>query len=922
MLLGRDRELEVALATCRTAAGGHGGVLVVSGEPGIGKTALLTEVANRVSGRTLVATGVELESAIPLSTTHQLLHPLRAEIAGLVAPHRKTLEATLALDPAASETRSTLSVAVALISLLSIVSTREPLTIVVDDAQWVDQSSQEVLSFVGHRVGGERIALLVGTRSEAPSVLAADPGWERLELGGLGDDAARELLRRSSPDPLAPAVETQLAVLCAGNPLGLRELPRLLEPEHRSGRRPLPSPVSVSETIKRAFGERARSLSVAARSSLLLLAGSGGANRATLARAGADLDALLAEGTGLVEADDGHVVFRHPLVAAAVYAGATHAECLAAHRALADATTGARRAWHLSRAVDAPDEEVASSLEEAATLARRLGDAAAAAEAYERAAALSLDRVDTLRRQSAAAAALRAAGRLQDASRLLETTLQLTTTAGERAEIQLARGELLLEEGLADDAFRLLTAAAAQARGEAAGGAATLLATATYAAQEGRFAPEAGEIAAEARALAGAADDRTELSVLNASLGLWLRSREAPRPEEGEAVVRAAELVRRLGLDSGQEPPWIGYCLALHERDADARELSDVHLRRARATADIVELCHALYARAALEVTLGATGSAEAYADEAVDLADAIAEPYWISEAESVLAEVHARQGRVRESRAALARARASWPDWPRWEFTERHLGGIALLGTGAFGEAATELAHAATLLDSGVSRAWHRHVPLDYAEALTLGGRRAQAIEQLRRAEGPIEASSLARPKLKLARVRVLVVADDTVDRELAAAQRLLDELDDPLESARLALCAGERLVRAGRSNEARTQLDQATIAFTGLRAFGWADRARAALSRAGSGTRRQEPLRTSVLTRQELRVARYAASGMRDREIAAALFLSPRTVESHLQRAFRKLGAANRTQLSGILAADGVRPLLATETTVPELQ
>ncbi len=299
MLLGRDVELARLRAVYREAAAGRGSVLVVTGEPGIGKSALLDAVAAEPDARVLRATGVEAEAAIAFATLQALLWPLRDELGELEAGQARLLRGVLELEPSSGAT--TFVVGAAALALLSVASRERPLIAVVDDVHWADVSSQEVLCFVGRRLEHERIALVGGARDDEPCLLAEERAFTRLELAGLEIGAARALLERSSQAALAPAVAERLLDLCAGNPLGLLELPLSLTEAQRSGSEPLPASLAAGPAVRRAFAARAEQLSPATRSALLLLAAAGEPEPALPAMDDAERAALSeAEAVGLI----------------------------------------------------------------------------------------------------------------------------------------------------------------------------------------------------------------------------------------------------------------------------------------------------------------------------------------------------------------------------------------------------------------------------------------------------------------------------------------------------------------------------------------------------------------------------------------------------------------------------------------------
>jgi DNA-binding CsgD family transcriptional regulator len=903
MLLGRERELAVLVDTCRAAEAGRGTTVLVSGEPGIGKTALLTAAGEVDSTwQTLRATGVEAERTVAFATLQGLLWPVHEKLDELAPGQAALLKGVLDLGPAASA--SAFAIGAATLSLLSIASRERAVVAIVDDAHWGDAASQEVLAFVARRLAHERIALLAGVRTDEPSLLAGERSFERLELRALDPAAARALLDRSAPDELAPDVAERLLDACAGNPLGLVELPNLLSEPQRRGEEPLPAALEAGPLVQRAFAARVAQLGEAAQEALLLLAAAAEPEPALRSMNGAARAALDGAEAAALVVRRGRVDFRHPLMRAAVYSAASPAARREAHRRLAAVETGARRAWHLAEAAEGPDEEVARALEESSTEARAAGGVAAEAQGLERAADLSPEPDRRAGRLLGAARAWRLAGRQQRADELLADALPLAESARTRAEIQVERGYNLLRERRLRDAYELLVAEARRAEQDEPALAARLYAGVALVANVYAEAPDALGPAELALELSGRHGDEVELEALFAAVSARMRRPLPPDAADEALVFRATELLQQRDLRTGEQPHWIAYALAELEQDGQARELSDVAVAEARAAGDVWSLCFGLYARAALELVTGRVDVARSWAAEALPLAEEIGEPWRVEQARAVHVEVEAARGNLEECRAFADQADA---DGARVDAALNL--GRALLARGRGGDAVPHLATAAHAFAAGRPRGWYRLIPLDLAEAYALAGRPKDAEMLLREAAPAIDACRLVRPRARLARVRGLLASEGAVDAVFASALALLDESAQPLERARTELCWGERLARARRTADAVLHLERALTAFNALGTPGWSDRTRAALGQVSGSERPAERRRSDALTAHELRIARHAAAGLRNREIAALLYLSPRTVEWHLQSAYRKLDVSNRTQLAAVLASEGIR-------------
>lgn len=900
MLIGRDRELAALVDACRAAAEGRGSTVVVTGEPGIGKTALLAAAgAEDSSWQVLHATGVEAESAVAFATLQALLWPLREELGELEAGQAALLRGLLDLGPQSSA--STFAIGAAALSLLSVASRERAVVAIVDDAHWADAASQVVLAFVGRRLEHERVALLAAVRDDKPSVLSEERSFTFLELQGLETDAARTLLDRSAADGLAPEVAERLLRACAGNPLGLVELPQLLSDAQRRGQEPLPPAFDAGPLVQRAFAARVVELGSDCRAALLLLAAAGEAEPALEAMSKRERTGLEeAEAAGLVERG-GRVDFRHPLMRAAVYGAATATARREAHRRLAAVAAGARRAWHLAEAADGSDEAVAAALEETAAEARRAGGVAAEAQALERAAELSPDGDHRAMRLLGAARAWRLAGRIERANECLVEALACAESIRTRAEVQLERGYNLIRARSYREAYELLLGEAQHVEQEERDLGARLYAAVALVALNDPDAPDALPPAERALELAGQSADEVELEALFAAVSARM-SRPVPPDRDDEALLlRTAELLEEQSLREGEQPHWTSYALTELERDEQGRRLSDMALADARSTGDVWSLCYGCLTRAVLSLVVGRVDAARTWVAEALPLAEQIGERWRLEQARLVRLEVEAAAGNVAECEAALPTGEASAQ-------LTLHLG-RALLAVGRASDAVPRLEAAAEAFALGRPRSWYRLVPLELAEAYIAVNRRRDAEALLRDIASAIEGSGLRRPRARLDRVRALLAPEAKIDTAFETAVSQLGEVPQHLEQARIELNWGERLRAAGRSADAARHLERALVRFEALGAMGWAERTRGELAAASGTVRPAPPRRTDDLTPQELRVSQHAAEGMRDREIAAKLYLSPRTVESYLQSAYRKLGVSNRTQLAGVLAAEGIR-------------
>jgi len=446
------------------ARAGQSAVLVLRGEPGIGKTALLGYAAERARGfRVVRAAGVESEMELPFAGLHQLCGPMLGGLGRLPLPQRDALGTAFGLSSGAQPDRFLVGLAV--LSLLSDTAEERPLLCLIDDAQWLDRSSAQVLAFVARRLQAESVVLLFAERE-----LDGLAGLPDLPLRGLPDDSARELLASAISGPLDDRVRDRILAEARGNPLGLIELPHELSPATLAGGFGLPGALPLPGRIEASFLRRVQQLPAATQRLLLVAAAEPTGEPALLWRAAGTLG-IPAEAVGPAEADGlldlgAQVAFRHPLLRSAIYLAAAPEERRSAHLTLAVATDAEtdpdRRAWHRARATLAPDEDVASELERSAGRAQARGGLAAAAAFLERAAALTPDRGRRARRALDAARAKQLAGAPHEALTLLATAAAGPLNGFDRAMLRRLHGQIALDLRRAGDAVPLLLDAARQ----------------------------------------------------------------------------------------------------------------------------------------------------------------------------------------------------------------------------------------------------------------------------------------------------------------------------------------------------------------------------------------------------------------------------------------------------------------------------
>ena len=623
VLHGRESDCAALRSLLDAARLSRSAALVIRGEPGVGKTALLDYAAEHAAGlRVLRGTGVQSEVTLPFAALHQLLYPVLDQLPALPAPQAAALGAAFGLIPGRSD--DPFLVAVAVLTLVSEVSAGEGLLCLVDDAQWLDRPSADALTFVARRLQAEGVVLLFGARDDDHRYFAA-PGLPERRLSGLEPVAAAALLDEAAPG-LAERVRDQLVTRTTGNPLALLELPAMLTAAQRAGIAALPEPLPLGRSVERIFAERVYQLSPTAQHLLLVGAAEETGDLGTVLRvaaaAGSGLDALEeAERAGLILVQNGTLRFRHPLVRSAVYQHATFARRQEVHRNLAEILGGSedvdRRAWHLAAAAAEPDQSVAAALEDSADRARRRSGAGAAADALERSAQLTSDRAERGRRLTAAAHDAWLAGQRDRAATLLTEAEQLVEDPSQRARVMQLGGLFELRRGMPDKAYRLLVASAAAF---AESDPHTALETLVLAGEAASFIGTPA-LAAEVGALAAAipAGDAPENRLMVALLGGLARALGGD-PAGGTAMLREV-VAGAQRIDDPAQLLWAARAaLYLGELDA-ARTLYERGADRARLSGAVGMLAIVLDRLAFTDAIAGRPAAAEANAEEGMKLA-------------------------------------------------------------------------------------------------------------------------------------------------------------------------------------------------------------------------------------------------------------------------------------------------------------
>jgi DNA-binding CsgD family transcriptional regulator len=907
MLLDRLPERAALSGLLAAARAGRSGVLVVRGEPGVGKTALLDWAVESAAGlRVVRVAGVESEMELDYAALQQLCAPMLGQLGGLPDPQREALGVAFGLAAGAAPDR--FLVGLAALSLLSAVAERQPVLCVVDDAQWLDRASALVLGFVARRLLAEPVALVFAT--DEPG--AEFRGLPELVVEGLGDGAARELLGSVLGGPLDERVRDRIVAEARGNPLALLELPR--------GVPGVPGMPGSSVRIEESFRGRVEVLPAATRRLMLVAAaepaGDPGLVWRAAERLGIGAEALApAADAGLLTIGE-RVLFRHPLVRSAVYRAAPAPDRRAAHQALAGATDPQadpdRRAWHRAQATPGPDEDVAAELERSASRAQARGGLAAAAAFLERAAALTLDPARRAERALAAAQATYQAGAFDATLALLATAEAGPPDEFRRARADLLRGQLAFSSSRGSDAPPLLLKAARQFESlDPRLARETYLDAVAAAIFAGRLALGGGmrEVAEAARMAPPPPGPPRGPDLLLDGLAL-LVTEGYPA---GAPVLRQAVSAFR-GTDVSREEklrrPWLAcHAAGLVWDYASWDVLSDRQVRFARDAGVLITLPIAYNIRAGVHLFAGEFAEAASLVAQAESVTEAtgssIAQYGALAPAAFRGQEAHAAQLIQTATDDAGRRGEGAGLSFAQWA--------AAVLGN-SLGRYEQALAAAQRASEDSPAVIFANWALVELVEAAVRSGVPERAAGALQRLSDIARACGTDWALGVEARSRALV-------SDGAAAENLYREAIDRFGRTRLRvdlgrahLVYGEWLRRQRRKRDARDQLGRAHEIFDSIGAAAFAERTRIELRAAGSQVRELAVETPDTLTAQEALIARLAGQGASNPEIAAQLFISPATVAYHLRKVFTKLGVSSRSQLRAALPArPGAAPLVA---------
>jgi DNA-binding CsgD family transcriptional regulator len=924
LIVGRDHERRLLGGLIDSLKVG-GGAAAIYGEPGMGKTSLLNFVAdraNRTGAQVLTARGIESEAVLPFAAITDLLLPLQTHFATLPAIQREALEVCLALS--AGSPRGPLAACAGALGVLTAAADERPLVILVDDFQWLDAESAQILLFVARRLVDEPLAMVLAVRVE-PDVAMPDTGLPMLSLTGLSTDECTQLAAAMNVT-VTPQELTSLVGSTAGNPLAVVERLRTVGPGRWDESLWVGSEgTDLHHSLERTWGRLFEQLTEDARTALFVVVADqdAGGRHAVQALKSLGLSVASlgpAERLGLVGSSADEIRLRHPLLRPVVLARTPLAGRVAAYRALAETADGYSRSWYLAAAAIGPDEAVATALVAAAGEARQRNGLRASARTLHRAAELTANPSVRAERLLHAAHDAHLAGDSSSAVAWCEQALRYRDDPSFAVDVQRVAGGALTSLGEPRRALELMTGAAARARPNDPVLAAEILAEATGPAIMQGEMHLVRELAEQVECIWAHSPDAAATAT---STGLAM---VAGAFSISGDIARATVYLRRvvqLPLSSDKTAELHGAAfhaqsLGWAERYSEARYQLTILLDGARRLGSPTILAFALAISAEIGWWSGQWTTAYADATEALQWAAENGQPGLLAYGLSMLARIEAARGERESCQARIDTAqREVEPQGVGCVPVYAHAAlGLSALGAGELSDAAGRLQQAwDVVLRQGINNPNVFPVAGDLAEALARAGESDRCTWILNWLDERAQATGLAYPRAVGCRARGILATDpDEAQRLFAESLAALDDVGPiAFEQARTLLCSGEAMRRNRRPAAAREPLHEALILFESLGARPWAARARAEL--AASGVKDQRPTNwvsrqngLQDLTPQELQVARTAGRGQNNAEVAAALFVSRKTVEAHLTRIYRKLGARSRTELARILLANGI--------------
>jgi DNA-binding CsgD family transcriptional regulator/tetratricopeptide (TPR) repeat protein len=900
VLIGREPERTRLRELVERARHGSAGSVVVRGEPGVGKTALLDELVREAPEATVLRTqGLEAEGPLAFAALHRLLRPLTRLRDSLPAPQARALRVAFGEEEGPSV--EPFLVGVATLSLLTSAAEERLVLCVVDDAHWLDSATAGALLFCARRLGADRVVMVFGERDVAGNFDAH--GLPELLLTGLEPDAARALMDIRLGDPAAEEVAHRLIAETRGNPLALLELPSELTEDQLRGSAPLPAQLHLTKHVEQVFLDRSRRLPESVQSALLIAAADDTGDLDVVRHAAvgmglaeSDLEAALQ--SGLLLGDGKAVRVRHPLVRSAVYQAASGEDRRRAHRALADALAGSgdpdREAWHRASAADSPDPEVVAALELVGSRALRRGGYVAALAAYERAAALSGDPTQRAALSFAAARSAWACGQAGHAQTLLSAARKGTTDPLLQCDIARLRGHIEVNLGSASEAHRIFVAAAHEVREH---DAVRALDIAVAAALMRTFGADSGTPLPDVELLTAAAEGDSPRTVCLKHL---LTAMTQVSEGDWSAAVAALDLALAVGEQvDDRDVLWnLGNAALQLGDDAAQQHFYGYALSRAREAVAVTAVVYCLQRLCFGHFLAGDHVAVRSSAEEAVALAVSISQPAMGALPRAWLLLLAALQGRddYDELARQLEELVAVYPlgilddpvhDLRRW-------------AKGVRAAATSDNVGALHHLSRFRLPVLARMAAPERIEAAVRAGEGATARQWTDELE--LFARDTGRPwaLATVALGRALTTESGEAEEFFREALSQHAVGGRPVDAARAHLAYGEWLRRNQRRVDARQHLRQALETFLDVRADAWAERANQELRASGETARKRDPSTLVALTPMELKIAQLVSSGLSNKDVAAQCWISPRTVAFHLRNVFAKAQITSRGELA----------------------
>ncbi len=880
-------------------------MVVIKGEPGSGKTSLLEHFVSSLAEDVSVlrCIGVESEAHLAYAGLAGLFRPILEYVPLLPPMQRATLASALALE-GVEQGGDQLAVAAGGLALLAAAAVEVPLVVLIDDAQWLDPSSRFAVLFAARRIANDRLCMVFATRPQ-PGIESLPGDWPSVSLQGLDLDDAKQLMSSLEADISVVAVEALLEAT-GGNPLALMEAARGLDQWQLAGVRPLGTSITVGDRLERAFAVQLENLSPEGRMAVALAAAEPSGERSLLLSAAADLGVGLsafreAADAGLLEETFSSITVRHPLLRSVALRRTEQRALRRMHEALAthlDAGQTERRAWHLAAAAAAPDESVAALVEAVAHAALSRSDVAAAVAGFEQAARLSPRRSDRGRRLFNAGAA---ASQLGQGDELLREALAHTDDHASRGEIVVLRARGAIERGDPGLVAQLVRDEGPAVLKQDRMAGAVLLSLGAAAAWSAANFEQLSELAGRSMALIEEDDVLSGPGILPIAMAILANLVEG-RPDM--ALVRRFAVAAKKGIPTALAAPVLN-TLIIADQLADAEIVRASARKQGRDEGSLMALAWVDGVGVILRVRRGEFAQAYALGTAVLDLVASTPSPFGEAEVQATLAQIDAVTGMESSclARVELVRRAAARFGIDVVVLQAEYALGLLELGHGRWFAATRQLERTHQEFErKGLLGIGHWPVLPDLIEASALAGEVEEAHRLLALLQVRTEGDPLPFTALVVSRSVAILAADDDVPRQFTSALSLARGYGNVFEEGRTHLAYGRRLASLGRE-EAVAQLQLAHECFQLVGATPWAERAADELEAIGRSRPRWSPSLTQLLTPHEQEVVELAITGATTREMATDLFMSPKTVESHLTSSYRKLGVRSKTQLAHVL-------------------